>query len=122
MAAKRSSQKVMVWMMPLDLVARSDAWPASLGKIESVPKDPIHAPFRADRLLNGHLALRPPVDPPADLRVLTLIIFPNDHEVDVVRSPVPVCKTIPFNIRTGRKLMYCSISLRMGRSSPQSET
>src|SRR6266545_2771171 len=62
MAAKRSSQYGMLWMIPFDAVA---------------------ALAREDRLLDGQLLGRPPVEPPADLRVLALVVLAHDQHIDV---------------------------------------
>ena len=55
-------------------------------QLERVAHDAVAAPAREDRLLDGQLLRRAPVEAPADLRVLPFVVLAHDHHVDV-RGP-----------------------------------
>src|SRR5579859_806633 len=57
-------------------------------QLESEAHDAIHAPPREHRLLHRHLIVRPLVQPAADARILALIVFANNGEVDFTGLPV----------------------------------
>ena len=84
MAAKRSSQYGMLWMMPFDLVAEVTCCVRPrLGPFERVAHDAVAAFPREDRLLDRHLLGAPPVEPAADLGVFALVVLAHHQHVDV---------------------------------------
>ncbi len=86
--AKRSSQKGIVWMIPLDFVAEQMRPERVRRQRAGVLDDAIGPAAGEDRLLDGELVLGALVQASADLRVLALVVLAHDHHVDVGRRDV----------------------------------
>ena len=115
-----SSQNGIVWMIPFDLVADTQAALPLLGETEGLARDPLDPAPGEDRLLGRPARSAARVHPPADLRVLALDVLAHDDDVD--RRVRRRAGSVRPAERIGRRLTYWSNARRIGISRPQSDT
>ena len=53
------------------------------GELESKSQDTVYASTRKDRLLDGHLLVAAFIEPTANARVLSFVVFPHHAEINL---------------------------------------
>ncbi len=95
---------------------------AGTSQFEGVGHNAIAAPPREDGLLDRHFDVSVAVETAADLGVFTLVVLPDDAEVDFTCLAVTKRTPDTLNRRMGRRLTYCLKARRMGINKPHNET
>src|SRR3982074_2833564 len=62
--------------------------PSLPGQIEGVPEDSVHSAACENCLLNGHLVVGSLIETPAYIRILALVVFANDTEINLPGLPM----------------------------------